>query len=265
MAFQFSKYQGAGNDFVMVDNRSGQFAPFQSQENIARLCHRHFGIGADGLILLEESTVPGSAFKMVYYNSDGAESTMCGNGGRCVVAYAAALGLASSETTFEAIDGVHQATLHADAMVNLHMVDVEEIKTYPEGYFVHTGSPHFVVCVPDPAAVDVAKEGKFWRHHERFGSGGTNVNFISLLDDGTLRIRTFERGVEAETLACGTGNVAAALVAHALHGLPSPIGLHTEGGPLKVSFEVKDKGYAQIWLYGPSLPVFDGTWHGAAL
>ncbi len=210
MHIPFFKYQGTGNDFILIDNRSGTIT--LSREQIAVMCHRRYGIGADGAMLLEKAD--GYDFKMVYYNADGGESTMCGNGGRCLVAFAHALGIINDKASFVAIDGPHIATINADRTISLHMQAVHGIDG-GEGYnILNTGSPHYVAWVDDVRQVPVYTEGRRIRNLPQFGPGGTNVNFAHT-QDGDLWVRTYERGVEDETLSCGTGVTAAAIAATA--------------------------------------------------
>ncbi len=255
MDFPFFKYQGAGNDFVMIDDRTTSF-PI-SQEFIGKLCNRYFGIGADGLILLQNDAE--SDFKMVYFNSDGRESTMCGNGGRCVVRFAQHLGLIQNETKFNAIDGIHEAIIDGD-IIHLKMTDVLEVNSNMDFVFLNTGSPHHVEFVKDVAKVDVNKIGARIRSGEPYFEEGTNVNFIEITGENSLKIRTYERGVEGETLACGTGVTAAAIAAFETGKLKeSEIFVNAVGGNLSVKFERTLAGhYENIWLTGPAERVFEG-------
>lgn len=251
----FSKYQGTGNDFVMIDNRSGIF-PKENQALVARLCHRRFGVGADGLILIENHDV--QDFSMVYYNADGAPSTMCGNGGRCLVAFARQLGIIKNSASFMAVDGVHLASI-TDERVQLQMKDVAEVRALDGAFFLDTGSPHHVAMVDSVQNLDVAELGASIRYGI-YGDVGANVNFVSPRADGTFFVRTYERGVEGETLSCGTGVTAAAIAmnfAHKTEG--SSIDIQTLGGDLQVRFERTAHGYQQVYLIGPAVHVFDGT------
>lgn len=255
MQLPFYKYHGTGNDFVIIDNRNQIFVPQNRNKQIKYLCDRRFGIGADGLILLENSDK--YAFKMVYFNSDGNESTMCGNGGRCVVAFAKFLDLfAEDKVVFEAIDGLHYANLEGDN-IKLQMKDVATIETIEDGFFLNTGSPHVVKWVYDAKNYPVFKEGKEIRNSNEFSSEGTNVNFVSKNADGTLFVRTYERGVEDETFSCGTGVTAVALVA-SQHGFNSPIEINTLGGNLTIYFTNKGNGFSEVFLEGPATFVFKG-------
>ncbi|WGH77132.1 diaminopimelate epimerase [Tenacibaculum tangerinum] len=254
MDLVFYKYQGTGNDFVMVDNRSKTF-PKNKTDIIARICDRHFGVGADGLILLENDTL--TDFKMIYYNADGNESTMCGNGGRCIVAFAHTLGLFNTETTFSAIDGLHHATISND-IVALQMIDVHDVKISENHVFANTGSPHHVQLVDNLSDYPVFSEGKRIRN-ELYGSEGSNVNFVEQIANDVFKVRTYERGVENETLACGTGVTAVAIAMHAMQRTnSSTISLPVEGGELEVSFEEQNGNYTHIFLKGPATFVFEG-------
>lgn len=257
MTLTFDKYQGTGNDFIILDDRDARF-PDQNTELVARLCHRRFGIGADGLILVRPAE--GADFTMLYFNADGKPGSMCGNGGRCVAAFAKDRGLVSPEhTQFLAFDGPHEAWFE-QGLVRLKMGEVGEIKSIGEDWFVNTGSPHYVREVTALDTLDVEREGAFIRNSPLFAPGGTNVNFIERGGEA-LRIRTFERGVEGETLSCGTGNVAAALVAAQNWGYSSPVRLHTQGGDLEVHFQQEKGHFYDIWLQGPAQFVFSGQIH----
>ncbi len=257
MLLHFYKYQGTGNDFVIVDDRKKTFPV--SQELVARLCDRRFGIGADGLMLLQNHDE--YDFKMVYFNSDGNTSSMCGNGGRCLVRFAHALGIFQQETTFDAIDGKHEAYVQ-NGLVYLKMNDVRYIQHEKEYDFLNTGSPHYVTFrdnVQIMSHMEIMEQGRAIRYGDQFGpKGGTNVNFVELLPDNSLFVRTYERGVEDETYSCGTGVTACALVAN-LRQLPSPVQIHTKGGDLKVAFRPNgENSFTDIYLIGPAEKVFEG-------
>jgi diaminopimelate epimerase len=253
MELTFYKYQGTGNDFIILDNRKGVF-DINNTKLIAALCHRRFGIGADGFMLLENE--PGYDFKMVYFNSDGNQSSMCGNGGRCLVQFAHDIGVIGDHTTFLAIDGPHVAHLK-DGLVYLKMIDVEQIENNQDHFFLNTGSPHYVKAIEGIENYKVFDEGRKIRYNERFKEKGTNVNFIEKKDD-TLYVRTYERGVEDETYSCGTG-VTAAAIAASFSGMTSPVKIHTLGGELSISFKKMPQGYTDVYLIGPALKVFTGN------
>ena len=257
MQLEFYKYQGTGNDFVMIDNRSNSF-PKENTQLVAYLCNRRFGIGADGLILLDSD--PDVDFRMVYYNSDGNLSSMCGNGGRCLVAFAKKLNVIQGETTFIATDGLHYATVSDDGIVSLQMIDVAEINNTPEYSFLNTGSPHHVQLVSDIEHYNVKENGAAIRYGDLYGQQGSNINFVKKIDDTTFSLRTYERGVEDETLACGTGATAVAIAMNATGQTNSnAINLNVEGGKLAVSFDKEDGKYTNVFLKGPAEFVFKGT------
>jgi len=238
---------------VLIDNRNLIFLK-EDTELVAFLCDRRFGIGADGLILLENHAE--HDFNMVYYNSDGNISTMCGNGGRCMVAFAKHLGIITNSTTFDAIDGLHTATINDD-MVSLQMQDVFEIKTRPNAIFMDTGSPHHIQVVENLADFNVSKEGAKLRYG-LYGESGSNINFVEQKEEGVFAVRTYERGVEDETLSCGTGVTAVALAMHN-SGMTKKkeVDILTEGGELKVKFN-ENNGYTNVFLIGPTKQVFKG-------
>ena len=257
MIIEAYKYQGAGNDFVILDNRDSKYRLDNSQVKL--LCDRRFGIGADGLMLLGKSEK--HDFSMTYYNSDGAESTMCGNGGRCLVAFAAHMGL--SKFDFEAVDGFHTAQIkdfgkHC-CTVRLKMIDVTQWKRYSEkSWYLDTGSPHYVEFVDDVKNYPVEEKGKYWRHHSDF-QGGTNVNFVEFISESHLFVRTFERGVEAETFACGTGVTASAIAAYLYTGgSRENFDITALGGKLAVDFKYDKKAgiFKDVYLTGPATFVF---------
>lgn len=250
---KFYKYQGTGNDFIMIDNREQKFS--SSAHLVQKLCDRRFGIGADGLILLENSNE--HDFKMVYFNSDGNPSTMCGNGGRCIVAFAKQLGIISNKATFEAIDGVHCAKIENDE-VSLEMISVNDVMKNGNDYVLNTGSPHYVAFVEqDIEEYPVYQQGFSIRNSEPFKQEGINVNFVSIKGEGIF-VRTYERGVEDETLSCGTGVTAAAIATY-LKTNKNPTLIQTLGGNLKVSFEANSNhSFTNVWLIGPATLVFEG-------
>jgi diaminopimelate epimerase len=256
MMLHFSKYQGTGNDFVMVDNRS-DFFPKTNIKLIEHLCNRRFGIGGDGLILLENDE--NQDFKMVYYNSDGNQSTMCGNGGRCLVAFAKKLGIIDNQATFNAIDGLHFATINEENSVNLQMKDVDFVNITPDYVFLNTGSPHHVALVENLPIYNVKENGSRIRNSDLYGAEGSNVNFVSQISDSEFTIRTYERGVEDETLSCGTGATAVAIAMHASQKTNSnTIKINVEGGNLEISFDKIDNKYVNVFLKGKATFVFDG-------
>lgn len=252
---EFYKYQATGNDFVILDNRNLDF-PKSDQEFIAKLCHRRFGIGADGLILLEPSE--DFDFTMVYFNADGKEGTMCGNGGRSIVAFAHFLGLFESECEFYAADGRHKAYYTGDR-VSLEMSNVSEIRSTNGASFLNTGSPHHVQLVENIEFFDVVGVGRQIRN-EVYGLEGSNVNFVRVLGSGEIEVRTYERGVEDETLSCGTGVTASALALYHTGELSeTSVFVRTQGGNLEVQFEKSGlSGYVNIRLIGPAVQVFKG-------
>ncbi len=256
MLVKFWKYQGTGNDFIIFDNRSGVLDRANTQW-FKQICDRRFGIGADGVMMLE--TAAGFDFEMVYYNSDGNPSTMCGNGGRCMIAFAAQLGLIREQYHFLAVDGPHDAYMRGD-IVHLRMQDVQEIEQHPDHFILNTGSPHYVKFTDDILSVDVKNQGAAIRYSDAFMPSGINVNFLEW-HDGALQIRTYERGVEDETLSCGTGVTAAALAAAIRQNLPEGVHtqtLHTMGGKLQVQFTRTGNAFTDIWLIGPGTFVFEG-------
>ncbi|MBT8278069.1 MAG: diaminopimelate epimerase [Bacteroidia bacterium] len=259
MKHDFYKYQGTGNDFVIIDNR-GQHFPKNDVHYIKKLCDRRFGIGADGLILLEEHD--SCDFRMIYFNADGNESTMCGNGGRCITHFANFLGLIHDKATFEAIDGLHHA-VKVDDLVHLQMQIVKEVKEDSEGLIIDTGSPHIVKIVDAVDELDVNALGAKVRYSEAFSELGINVNFVEKVKDNEFKVRTYERGVEAETLSCGTGVTAVALAMKYKHESKDQlIKLYTKGGTLQVKFKLDFDGFKDIWLIGPAVQVYKGelTW-----
>ncbi|MDL1913433.1 MAG: diaminopimelate epimerase [Bergeyella sp.] len=249
----FYKYQGTGNDFVIIDNRDLSFT--KNTRVIKNLCDRRFGVGADGLILLEND--PSYDFTMIYYNSDGREGTMCGNGGRCIVAFAHFLGIFSEKTTFCAIDGVHKAEIK-NSTVKLKMIEVPEIQTLNGDYILNTGSPHYVKYVENLENFDVYTEGKKIRNSSPFKTHGINVNFVEKIGKESLFVRTYERGVEAETFSCGTGVTAAALT-YVKMTKKSDVKIKTLGGILKVYAQTEKGSFYRVWLEGPAIQVFKGN------
>lgn len=257
MIIPFYKYEGTGNDFVMVDNRD-LFFPKDNHTLVKHLCDRRFGIGGDGLILLEQDQ--DHDFRMVYYNSDGNQSSMCGNGGRCIVAFAKSLDIITDHAVFLAVDGVHEATIAEDGLVSLQMTDVSEVAIHPGYVFLNTGSPHHVQLVDDLRQTAVKTLGSEIRYSELYGAAGSNVNFVQQTGAGSFAIRTYERGVEDETLSCGTGATAVAIAMHALGKTSAQqIEILVEGGRLEVSFVKEGDSYKQVCLKGPATFVFKGS------
>ncbi|MGO3184327.1 MAG: diaminopimelate epimerase [Aequorivita sp.] len=256
MEFNFYKYQGTGNDFVILDNRNETF-PKENTELVAKMCDRRFGIGADGLILLENH--PSADFAMVYYNSDGNLSTMCGNGGRCISHFAKFLGIISEEAVFEAVDGTHKAAVKND-WVSLKMSDIKDVQVSNDYVFLNTGSPHHVEVVDNLQNYDVFTNGRNIRNNS-YGKEGANVNFVEQNGDAVFSVRTYERGVEDETLSCGTGVTAVALAMFETNKTSENlITLETLGGQLQVSFKKDGVGYNNVYLKGPAIQVFKGKW-----
>jgi len=255
MNFLFSKYQATGNDFILIDNRDRKIS--LSSKQIENLCHRRFGIGGDGLMLLELED--GYDFKMIYYNSDGKQGSMCGNGGRCITRFAQDVGIRKNEYKFIAIDGPHQSWIDDKGIIRLKMSDVHTIDKHNNYELVNTGSPHFIKTVSNLAHYPVYKEGAEIRNNDRFRMEGINVNFVEALDADRIFVRTYERGVEDETYSCGTGVTAAAIVnAHNDRGF-NHIAIKTLGGELFVEFDkLDDEHFENIWLCGPALKVFEG-------
>lgn len=253
MTLTFYKYQGTGNDFVIIDNRA-LFFPKDDIKLVSSVCDRRFGVGADGLILLEDDPV--EDFKMVYYNADGKQSTMCGNGGRCLVAFANHLGIIDLETSFNAVDGLHTAHIENE-MVSLQMTNVFEVKKKPSSFFLDTGSPHHVQIVENLKDFDVAREGAKLRYGI-YGESGSNINFVEKQSADTFSVRTYERGVEDETLSCGTGVTAVAIAMHSAGKTDqNTIIIQTEGGELSVRFKNEEE-YTDVYLTGPAVLVFKG-------
>ena len=256
MKIEFYKYQGAGNDFILLDNRQKLYDGITS-EQVKKLCDRHFGIGSDGLMLLNNKE--GFDFEMVYYNADGKEGSMCGNGGRCMIRFASQLGIKKKDYIFSAVDGIHEAEIDFDKEVSLKMNDVKDVDFVLNYYLLNTGSPHYVKYVKNVEAMDVFTEGRKIRNSKEFAEKGVNVNFVETISDDEIYVRTYERGVENETLSCGTGVTASALIsAHNDNGFNS-VNVKTRGGNLSVEFEkISDTEFQNIWLSGPANFVFSG-------
>ena len=258
MKLNFFKYQGTGNDFILADNRKNEYSSL-TQKQIQQLCDRRFGIGADGVMLLNER--PGYDFEMKYYNADGKEGSMCGNGGRCMIKFVYHLGIHREMYKFLAVDGMHEAEIDTDGIVSLHMKDVRNIRKFHNDYILDTGSPHYIKLVTHVMDMDVYKKGYEIRHSKEFEDEGLNVNFVEQTDEpDKIIVRTFERGVEDETLSCGTGVTAAALVCYHNENGFNEVEVKTLGGQISVEFDrIDDNRYENIWLCGPAEKVFEGS------
>ena len=259
MKIPFYKYQGAGNDFVILDQREQTYLNRADTKKIKYLCDRRFGIGADGLMLLQPKK--GYDFEMVYFNADGREGSMCGNGGRCIAAFAHHLGVIKESGRFWAVDGEHEAWIKTPSWVELHMQNVNAVETGDGYYFLDTGSPHYIRFVDTIEKIDIVSEGRKVRYSDRFCQEGTNVNFVQVHNHGGISVATYERGVEDETLACGTGVTAAAIAYHLQHPKKSlrEVAIEAKGGKLSVRFEVNNDHFHNIWLCGPAEKVFEGV------
>ncbi len=255
MQMEFYKYQGTGNDFIILDNRDGKYNGL-SNEAINKLCDRNFGIGADGLMLLE--LADGYDFRMNYHNADGMEGSMCGNGGRCLVQFAKDMGIEKTHYRFIAVDGEHEAEIKPDGLIRLKMQDVFGVTDIRGDVVLNTGSPHFIRFVDTVDHVDIFSEGTKIRYNDTYANEGINVNFVEQTDNG-IRIRTYERGVEDETLSCGTGATAAA-IASATEDGPQIVSVAVQGGHLEIAFNrINPNQFSDIWLIGPAAFVFRGT------
>jgi|JI10StandDraft_1071094.scaffolds.fasta_scaffold03731_12 diaminopimelate epimerase len=258
MQLHFSKYHGAGNDFVMIDNREGVFGDI-TVEKIQSICNRHTGVGADGIILLD--TYAGLDFRMRYFNADLGDETMCGNGTRCIVAFAHQLGIIKNKARFQGRDGMYEAEILSEGIVSTHMQDVHIAKAHKDGFVCDTGCPHYVEAVSDTTKVDIVPFGRAIRYSSDFPSG-INVNVVEVVD-GDIRMRTYERGVENETLACGTGAVAVAvtLAKDARDGEKKHFKIKAPGGDLEVRLTREGDMFTDVWLTGPAVKAFEGTIH----
>jgi diaminopimelate epimerase len=260
MQIPFHKYQGTGNDFILIDNRKPLVKEL-SAKFISRCCDRKFGIGADGLMLLQGKE--GFDFEMIYYNADGNIGSMCGNGGRCVTAFANALGiLKDNKAYFLAVDGPHHASLKGADYVELKMIDVSIADYNTDFIFLDTGSPHHIEFIPKIEGFDVYNKGKDIRYGSQYKKNGCNINFVEIKEAQHINVATYERGVEDETLSCGTGVTAAAIayyVENQKEKTPLPINIETKGGSLKVHFQYNDNLFHEIWLCGPATAVFTGN------
>jgi len=258
MEFHFYKYQGTGNDFILADNRTKKYSSLTTDQ-IHKICDRRFGIGADGLMLLNEKD--GLDFEMKYYNADGKEGSMCGNGGRCIVKFAYHLGIHKEKYRFLASDGAHDAEIDTNGIVSLKMNDVKNIRKFHNDFILDTGSPHYIKLSSNVMEMDVFKKGYEIRHSKEFEEEGINVNFVEQLEQvDKIIVRTFERGVEDETFSCGTGVTAAALVCYHNENGFNEVEVKTLGGKLSVEFDrLDDSRYENIWLCGPAEKVYEGT------
>ena len=256
MKIFFQKCQGTGNDFIILDNRENRYDTL-TEKQVAFLCHRRFGIGADGLMLLNRDTE--YDFRMIYFNADGKEGSMCGNGGRCLVKFAYDNGIVKSQYSFIATDGEHEAEVDISGKVRLRMKDVSSVSDEIDHYILDTGSPHYVKFVQGLNDMEVKDEGRRIRYSKAFNAKGINVNFVEEIDDHTIFVRTYERGVEDETYSCGTGVTASALVAAHNDNSFNEIDVKTIGGDLSVEFNAVNKeGFNNIWLIGPAEYVYSG-------
>lgn len=256
MQLTFYKYQGTGNDFIILDDRNNSIQ--LNKEEVNNLCNRRFGIGADGLMLLRNK--PHYDFEMIYYNADGNVGSMCGNGGRCMIQFAYDMGLRKSDYIFTAIDGEHKAMIENNGWIDLNMINVDKVEIHEhEDFILDTGSPHYVKHVGDVWNIDVVKEGREIRYNHRFAKNGININFVETADEGDITVRTYERGVEDETLSCGTGVTASALMfAHNNNGF-NRVNVKTSGGNLAVEFtKTGEFSFENIWLCGPAAFVYKG-------
>ncbi len=256
MTHTFYKYQGTGNDFVIFDNRRGSFDNLTVKQ-VKHICDRRFGVGADGLMLL--NVKPGYDFEMIYYNSDGNKSSMCGNGGRCLVQFAFDAGIHKYIYRFVAIDGEHEAEIDNNGLIRLKMQDVNKVEEHSSFAILNTGSPHFVKFANDIANIDVVETGRDIRYGKQFAAEGINVNFVENTGEDSIYVRTYERGVEDETLSCGTGVTASALVsAHNSRGF-NRVEVKTPGGNLSVEYnKIDETHFDNIWLCGPAELAFKG-------
>ncbi len=257
MIVSFAKYQGTGNDFIVIDNRKGEYSSLGNGQ-IRRMCDRRFGIGADGLMLLNDRA--GFDFEMRYYNADGREGSMCGNGGRCIVKFAYHLGIHRNEYRFLAVDGPHDAEIDTDGTVSLRMKDVDKVKKVNGDFVLDTGSPHYIKLVADVMGMDVYQKGRDIRYSKEYEAEGINVNFVEPVAEDKILVRTYERGVEDETYSCGTGVTAAALVNYHNENGFNDVQVKTLGGELNIEFDrIEEDHYVNIWLSGPAEKVYEGS------
>jgi len=267
MKLNFTKMQGAGNDFIVIDNRDGRYR--LNTDQIRDLCDRRFGIGADGILFLEKAPGAHLDARMIYHNSDGSRGEMCGNGARCFTAFSLERGLGKSGVVRFLTDaGPMSASAH-DGMFTIQMTVPTDLKLNVKVplksgeatvHYVNTGVPHVVRFVEDVSKVDIRPEGSELRRHKAFAPKGANANFAQIKPDGSVLVRTFERGVEDETLACGTGVTATAIIAHLVHKVSKPVSLKVAGGDvLKVDFHREGATFRAVSLMGPASVVFEGS------
>ncbi|HUR09803.1 MAG TPA: diaminopimelate epimerase [Flavitalea sp.] len=256
MEVSFHKYQGTGNDFIIMDNRDLRYKTLTA-EKVKKLCDRRFGIGADGLMFLQEKE--GYDFEMIYFNSDGKPASMCGNGGRCLVKFARSLGIDRVVYKFMASDGDHEGEID-DEIISIKMRDVDDIREYHGDFILNTGSPHYVKIINNLKDFDVFRKGREIRNSNNFQKDGINVNFVEQISEDEIYVRTYERGVEDETLSCGTGITAAAIICYHNDNGYNDVTVQTRGGKLTVEYDRRgDDRYENIWLCGPAEKVFEGT------
>ena len=257
MKIKFEKYESGGNDFVLIDNRNKLYD--LNSDKIKKICTRNFGVGSDGLIILKNSKI--ADFKMIYYNSDGQSSSLCGNGTRCLFSFTLSLGIIEKTAKIETSEGIYIATISNRNLVSLKMKNIDDVFLFDNKAYLNSGSPHHIEMIEDLNKISVKKLGSSIRFSSRYSPNGTNVNFFNKINDEKFEIRTYERGVEDETLSCGTGATAVAIAVHAM-GLTtkSEITIQTRGGELIISFEVSETGYKNICLEGPSKFVFKGVY-----
>ncbi len=257
MKIKFEKYESGGNDFVLIDNRNKLYD--LNSDKIKKICTRNFGVGSDGLIILKNSKI--ADFKMIYYNSDGQSSSLCGNGTRCLFSFTLSLGIIEKTAKIETSEGIYIATISNRNLVSLKMKNIDDVFLFDNKAYLNSGSPHHIEMIEDLNKISVKKLGSSIRFSSRYSPNGTNVNFFNKINDKKFEIRTYERGVEDETLSCGTGATAVAIAVHAM-GLTtkSEITIQTRGGELIISFEVSETGYKNICLEGPTRFVFKGVY-----
>ena len=257
MKLKFEKYESGGNDFILLDNRKSEY--HLTSNEIKKFCNRNFGVGSDGLIILKSSII--ADIKMSYYNSDGKPSTLCGNGTRCLFSFSLSLGIIEKSAKIETTEGVYIATISDRNLVSLKMKNINNIILFDDKAYLNTGSPHHVEMTKDLNKIAVKKIGSSIRFSDRYSPHGTNVNFCKKISDKKFEIRTYERGVEDETLSCGTGATAVAIAVHVM-GLTTQneITILTRGGELIISFEKSETGYRNIYLEGPTRFVFKGEY-----